>query len=91
MFAGLDMVRVVGELPAETDPLPVLKDINRPADLAWHGPAAQNPPPKPGEKPSALRRAPNSTSLPDGSVEMKSNGVKAGRQPMVRLAERGPV
>ena len=86
IIAGMDMVRVVGDLPAETDPLPVIKEINRPADLAWHGPAAANPatpkPPAPGVE---------FKKLPDGSVEMKSNGAKAYRRPMVRFAEGGPV
>ncbi len=80
MFAGMDMVRVAGDLPAEPDPLPVLKDITRPADIAWHWPAAQNgPPPKPGV-PAATKPAVDGVEfnkLADGSVEMKSKGAKA--------------
>jgi outer membrane protein assembly factor BamB len=71
LIAGLDMVRVVGEMPAEIDPLPVLKDIARPADLDWHVPAARNP-----AAPSPPGQGIEFNKLADGSVEMKSNGAK---------------
>jgi outer membrane protein assembly factor BamB len=75
MFAGLDMVRVVGESPAEPDPLPALKDITRPADLAWHGNAAV--------------QGIAFTKLADGSVEMKSNGAKATGAQWFDLPQQG--
>ncbi|HEX3998234.1 MAG TPA: PQQ-binding-like beta-propeller repeat protein [Pirellulales bacterium] len=77
IFSGLDMVRVSGDLPPASAPLPVAKDIARPADLSWHGPVIPNQPPNQGQKPAPLPPGIEFNKLADGSVEMKSDGAKA--------------